>query len=69
LIAIRDSFKAAPRNYVDQYDINEFIDEEVDYYVYDALKSDFNKQFGDGVEQKDISKYEENESLCLHCIK
>jgi hypothetical protein len=58
----RDSFKAAPRNYVNQYDINEFIDEEVDYYVYDALKSDFNKQFGDGVEQKDISKYEENES-------
>jgi hypothetical protein len=58
----RDSFKAAPRNYVDQYDINEFINEEVDYYVYDVLKSDFNKQFGDGVEQKDISKYEENES-------
>jgi len=65
----RDSFKAAPINYVNVYGINEFIDSEVDYYVYDALKSDFNKQFGDGVSQKDISKYQENEAYSFYVGK
>ena len=65
----RDSFKAAPRNYVNQYDINDYIDSEVDYFVYDALKSDFNSQFGDGVSQKDISKYQENEAYSFYVGK
>ena len=62
----RDSFKAAPRDYVNVYDINDYIDSEVDYFVYDALKSDFNSQFGDGVERKSVTNkigyYKENET-------
>lgn len=62
----RDSFKAAPRDYVNVYDINDYIDFEVDYYVYDLLKPDFNNQFGDGVERKSVTNkigyYKENET-------
>ncbi len=65
----RDSFKAAPSNYVNQYDVNDYIDSEVDYFVYDALKSDFNSQFGDGVERKDISKYQNNESYAYTVLQ